>query len=313
MKCLLVTISLLLMAVCTFSQTVIRYNQLGYTTQSPKVLVLGSKQPHFKLKHYKLIDAATGKVVLQKMQTTEKDYGAYGPFLHSYRIHISAIKTKGIYQLLVNDSIRSGIIRIGDEVYNGTADFCLRYMRQQRSGFNPFLKDSCHTHDGYSIYGEAAGIPDGTHFDAVGGWHDASDYLQYTTTSANAAYHLLMAYRDNPHAFGDTKQANGLEGKNGIPDVLDEAKWGLDWLLKMHPAPHIMFAQIADDRDHISMRMPGLDSQYGKGFERPLYFLTGEPQGLGKYKNKTEGTTSISATISTFPTAPSAPLSSTYR
>ncbi len=141
-------------------------------------------------------------------------------------------------------------------------------------------------------------LPDSTHVDVSGGWHDASDYLQYTTTSSNAAYHLLMAYRDNPNAFGDTKQANGLDGKNGIPDVLDEAKWGLDWLLKMHPEPYYMFSQLGDDRDHISMRMPGLDSQYGKGYERPVYFLTGESQGLGKYKNKTEGTSSVAAKFS---------------
>jgi endoglucanase len=298
MKFLSAFVLLHMLSVLAFTQTVIRYNQLGYTCSSPKVLVLGSKQPGFRLQHYKLVDRASGKTLLQNARATEKDFGAYGPFVHSYRISISNFSRPGIYQLIVNDSIVSGIIRIGDDVYKGSADFCLRYMRQQRCGFNPFLKDSCHTHDGYSIYGEKAGIPDGTYFDAVGGWHDASDYLQYTTTTANAIYHLLMAYRDNPHAFADSKQANGLEGKNGMADVLDEAKWGLDWLLKMHPKPDIMFAQIADDRDHISMRIPKEDSQYGRGYQRPLYFLTGEPQGLGKYKNKTEGTTSIAAKFS---------------
>lgn len=292
MKCLLILVLLLMMAMPAFSQTVIRYNQLGYTIQSPKVLVLGSKQQGFKLHHYKLVDATTGKTVLQKLQPTEKDYGAYGPFKHSYRIPISAIKTKGIYQLVVNDSIRSGIIRIGDNVYSGTADFCLRYMRQQRSGFNPYLKDSCHMYDGYSLYGAAAGLTDSTHIDAVGGWHDASDYLQYTTTTANATYHLMMAYRDFPHAFSDTKQSNGLEGKNGLADVMDEAKWGLDWLLKMHPQSNWMFNQLGDDRDHISMRIPKLDSQYGKGFERPVYFLNGAPQQRGKFMNNTTGTSS---------------------
>ncbi len=298
MKTWLATLLLCLGHLAGSTQTVIRYNQLGYTCSSPKVLVLGSKQPAFRLQHYKLLDAATGKTMLQKASATEKDFGAYGPFVHSYRIAISSITRPGIYQLIVNDSIRSGIIRIGNDVYKGSADFCLRYMRQQRCGFNPFLNDSCHTHDGYSIYGEKAGIPDGTYFDAVGGWHDASDYLQYTTTTANAVYHLLMAWRDHPYAFADSKQANGLDGQNGTPDVLDEARWGLDWLLKMHPRPDVMFAQLADDRDHISMRMPAQDSQYGRGYQRPLYFLTGEPQGLGKYQNKTEGTTSIAAKFS---------------
>lgn len=69
--------------------------------------------------------------------------------------------------------------------------------------------------------------------------------------------------------------------KNGMADVLDEAKWGLDWLLKMHPRPDWMFNQIGDDRDHISMRMPAMDSMYGRGYERPVYFVSGEPQQRG--------------------------------
>ncbi|HLG38739.1 MAG TPA: glycoside hydrolase family 9 protein, partial [Chitinophagaceae bacterium] len=126
----------------------------------------------------------------------------------------------------------------------------------------------------------------------TGGWHDASDYLQYSTTSANATYHLLMSYRDFPNVFIDEKLANGLDGKNGMADVLDEAKWGLDWLLKMHPRDDWMFNQIADDRDHMGMRIPGQDSFYGRGYERPVYFVSGEPQQRGKFMNNTTGTSS---------------------
>src|SRR4029079_9523666 len=124
---------------------------------------------------------------------------------------------KGKYSIHVN-SIVSPVFTIDETVYDGAADFCLRYMRQQRSGFNPFLRDSCHTHDGYTLY---APMADSTHIDVVGGWHDASDYLQYSTTSANATYHLLAAYRDFPSIFRDEKSANGLDGQNNIPDVLD--------------------------------------------------------------------------------------------
>ncbi|RZK19205.1 MAG: cellulase, partial [Pedobacter sp.] len=221
-------------------------------------------------------------------------FGTYGPFKQTARINFSGFKGSGRFYIKA-DGVLSPVVIINDDVYKGAADFCLRYMRQQRSGFNPYLKDSCHTHDGFVVYGSKVGIKDSTHFDASGGWHDASDYLQYSTTSANATYHLLMAYRDFPSVFIDEKQANGLEGKNGKADVLDEAKWGLDWLIKMHPKKKIMFNQLADDRDHISMRIPKEDSQYGKGFERPLYFITGEPQQRGKFLNATTGTSSTAA------------------
>jgi peptidoglycan/xylan/chitin deacetylase (PgdA/CDA1 family) len=295
MKSLLLFLAACWLTMNAKTQTVIRYNQLGYTCTSPKVLVLGSKQKSFQLKYYALIDLATGKPLIQRSTATEKDFGAYGPFVHSYRINLSAVKKPGIYQLVVNDSIRSGTIRIGDDVYKGSADFCLRYMRQQRSGFNPFLNDSCHMFDGYVRYSNDAMLPDSTHIDVVGGWHDASDYLQYSTTSANAAYHLLMAYRDYPKAFSDFKLANGLDGNNKVPDVLDEAVWGVQWLLKMFPNKNWMFNQLGDDRDHISMRIPKLDSQYGKGYERPVYFIDGEKQQQGKGLNHTEGTSSTAA------------------
>lgn len=267
----------------------IRINQLGYTPTGVKAAVWCSKDS-LTVKQWQLINAVTNKTMAQGK--TSKAYGAYGPFAQSCRINFSSYHTPGKYFLKAGNTA-SPVFEIGDDVYKGTADFCLRYMRQQRSGFNPFLKDSCHTHDGYALYGEKAGIPDSTYFDVVGGWHDASDYLQYASTSANATYHLLMAYRDFANVFGDGKLANGLDGKNALPDVLDEARWGLDWLLKMHPQNNIMFNQIGDDRDHMGMRIPKEDSNfYGRGVERPVYFLSGEPQQRGKFMNNTTGTSS---------------------
>ena len=277
-----------LFKIVTAQPAVIRYNQLGYTPKGIKVAVFGSKTI-ITQKLFQLIETTTNKVVLQK--ATGQPYGKYGPFAQTYRLDFSAYKKPGTYILKCGEAATNPFI-ISDDVYTGTADFCLRYMRQQRSGFNPFLKDSCHTHDGYTLYGAAAGLPDSTHIDVTGGWHDASDYLQYSTTSANATYHLLMAARDFPNTFTDTKQANGLDGKNGLPDILDEAKWGLDWLLKMHPKDNWLFNQLGDDRDHISMRIPKLDSQYGKNYERPVYFVSGEPQQRGKFMNNTTGAAS---------------------
>ncbi|MDZ4793318.1 MAG: glycoside hydrolase family 9 protein [Bacteroidota bacterium] len=284
---------LLLLPAFSFSgkeetQSWIRINQLGYTPDGVKVAVWCSKNSEV-IKTFQLVDVTTKKFVFTA--SAGNGFGNYGPFKQTYRLNFSSFKKPGRFYLQAG-GVKSTEFEIGNDVYKGAADFCLRYMRQQRTGFNPYLKDSCHTHDGYVLYGEKAGIKDSTHIDVTGGWHDASDYLQYSTTSANATYHLLMAFRDFPKIFTDEKQANGLDGKNGMADVLDEAKWGLDWLLKMHPRPDWMFNQIGDDRDHISMRIPKQDSQYGRGYERPVYFLSGEPQQRGKFMNNTTGTSS---------------------
>jgi peptidoglycan/xylan/chitin deacetylase (PgdA/CDA1 family) len=67
----------------------------------------------------------------------------------------------------------------------------------------------------------------------------------------------------------------------------------------MHPTKDQMFHQIADDRDHISMRRPGLDSQYGRGYQRPVVFVTGQTQGSEKHKNRSTGAANIAGKFST--------------
>jgi endoglucanase len=273
-------------------QSWIRINLLGYKPGSMKFAVFASKE-NAQVKNFSIVDSDSREVVFKSRNVIP--YGAYGPFAKTYRLDFTGFSKHGRYYILAED-IASPVFTIGHAVYAGTADFSLQYMRQQRSGYNPFLKDSCHTEDGYTMYGP---MPDSTHIDVSGGWHDATDYLQYSMTSANATYQLLLAYRDFPSIFEDRHLSNGLPGSNSVADVFDEARWGLDWLLKMHPQPEWMFNQLADDRDHVGFRLPTNDkADYGKGKERPVYFLTGAPQGLGKYKNNTHGTSSTAGKFS---------------
>lgn len=275
---------------------VVRINQIGYLPAGIKVAVWGGPGG-VTVKEFRLIDASNGKTVYTGK--AGKSFGAYGPFGESYRLDFSSFRTPGTYYIETS-SAKSPAFRIGSDVYKGAADFCLRYLRQQRCGFNPFLKDSCHTFDGYTLYGP---MPDSTRINAIGGWHDASDYLQYSTTSANTVYHLLAAYRDFPGVFGDQHAASGLSGANNTPDVIDEARWGLDWLMRMHPQSDWLFNQIADDRDHRGMRLPKLDSFYGRGFERPVYFCSGEPQVQGVKYKKMNRSTGVASTAGKFASA----------
>ncbi len=262
----------------------IRVNQLGYLPHARKIAVLVSKDSAISVTEFSVRDLLMDRIVLRSKPSPP--FGPYGAFSQSFRLDFSRLTVEGAYVLECGDVV-SPPFRIGSKVYDGTADFLLRYLRQQRSGFNPFLKDSCHTHDGYIIYHPTL---DSQHIDVVGGWHDASDYLQYVTTSASAVAQLLFAYERHPTAFEDSVGSDGLSGANGVPDILDEAFWGLQWLLKMNPAPGMMFNQIADDRDHLGFRLPTLDTvSYGKGKERPVYFCTGKPQGIFSYTNRTTG------------------------
>jgi len=297
MKGLLISalITALLVTSCSKNDSEwIRINQLGYRTNDVKVAVFISPEK-VNLKSFRLVDVNSGKSVLVKNVPGNPE--TLEPFISCYRLSFTEFNVDGLYRIEAGDAV-SPDFRIAGNIYDGTADFLLNYMRQQRCGFNPYIKDSCHMHDGYVIYG---GESDSSHIDVTGGWHDAADYLQYVATSANATYQMLYAYSENPSSFGDSYLASGLPGKDSVPDVLNEIRWGLDWLLKMNPAPGEMYNQIADDRDHIGFRFPNLDTaNYGKGSERPVYRCTGKEQGLFSYKNRATG---IASTAGKFASA----------
>lgn len=265
----------------------IRINQLGYLPHSVKVAVFISAEK-VPAESFTLFNAQNNEAVYHG-KTKVADGSGWG-METAVRLDFSEIEKPGKYYLKTGET-RSPVFPVDFDVYHGLADFILNYMRQQRCGFNPFLNDSCHTHDGIIVDHPSRS---GEYIDVTGGWHDATDYLQYVTTSANAVYQMLFAYQRYPEIFNDNYSTNGLPGKNGAADILDEIRWGINWLLKMNPSPGEMYNQIADDRDHVGFRLPTKDTaKYGLGNYRPVYYVTGEQQGLAKYKNNSDGVSSV--------------------
>lgn len=285
-----------LAAVQAFAGSWIRVNQIGYLPEATKVAVFMSDETA-QINDFELVDAFTGEVAFRS--SAVRPTGVLGRMKTTCRLDFSGLKTSGAYYIKVLSSggeTRSETFPVGAGVYDGAADFVLNYMRQQRCGWNPFFKDSCHRKDGI-IVGHPDPRKDSTFLDVTGGWHDASDCLQYTTTSANAIYQMMFAYQSNPEAFSDNHLADGTPGRNGIPDIVDEIYWGLKWLDKMNPEPGEMYNQIADDRDHVGMRVPSddlADYGWGKGGFRPVWYCSGEPQQRGRRgdRNKTTGVAS---------------------
>ncbi len=263
----------------------LRVNLLGYLEDDSKVAVAFSHRTVEA--EFDLVHGATEEVVLTGTLQPSRAEG-WGAFAHYYEADFSAVEAPGRYHLRVGDH-RTPTFAIGRAAYGRAHEDLLGFMRQQRCGYNPFLDRVCHQRDGRSFYGP---MPDSTFVDVSGGWHDAGDQLKYLITGSNATARMLLAYELAGNRFGDATNQLGQPGSNGIPDVLDEAKWGLDWLHKMHPGPNQLVHQVADDRDHVGWKMPDEDnSDYGWGPNtyRPAYFATGRPQGLAEYESEATG------------------------
>src|SRR5688572_10662705 len=279
----LIQILVLLQVAAASTTAAIRINQLGYLPDGPKVAVFCSLAPT-ELSDFVVTDT-TGRKILQRSATLAKPFG---PCVANYRLDFSSIQKPGDYRIHAGGAM-SPVVRIRKNAYASAADTLLYYMREQRSGFNPLFKTVVHTRDGIVVDDSARA---GKFVPVTGGWADASDYLQYVMTSANATFVMLMAYRDHAPSFADRFDSRGLPERNGIADVLDEARHGLNWLVRMFPSDSEMYNQLGDDRDHAFLDLPPTDSSdygWGKGKERPVYPCTGRPQGLLRYQNRSDG------------------------
>jgi len=166
----------------------------------------------------------------------------------------SSLTTEGTYQAYVPGVGLSDPFVVGAAVLEEPARTLARGLYYQRCGTEldrasagDHARPSCHGKDPDNGSGDAlfhasllssplyAGETPEERCDVRGGWHDAGDYGKYMPTAAAALWHLLTAYELNPKAFSDGDLSIPESG-NGIPDILDEARWELDWISRMqHP------------------------------------------------------------------------------
>lgn len=273
----------------------VRVNQVGYLPGDAKVAIAFAEAPVGGT--FAVVDASTDEVVFEgALRRSEAD--GWGTFSHFYELDFSDVREPGRYFVRLGATgDASPTFAIGPDAYAAYQDDLVGFMRQQRCGYNPFLDMVCHQRDGRTMYGE---MPDSTFANVTGGWHDAGDQLKYLITGSNATARMMLAYELEPTKFGDRTNDLGQPRPNGLPDVLDEARWGLDWLHKMHPSPDVLFHQVADDRDHIGWKWPDRDSSdYGWGPDsyRVVYAANGEPQGLREYQSEATGVANLAGRV----------------
>lgn len=155
-------------------------------------------------------------------------------------LDFSALTHPGSYTIYdPQKGIHSRAFEIRNDIYNKVLKTALRAFYYQRCGMAIDAKHGgnwnhgvCHVAGGQDRNSRLwDGSPSGRINDVSGGWHDAGDYNKYVPTSGSVLWDLLMAYEINTPMFGDHNDIP--ESGNGIPDLLDEVRYELDWLLKM--------------------------------------------------------------------------------
>jgi len=225
-------------------------DQFGYRTSATKVAIIRDPQTGYDNgvsftpgSQYTVVDKASGKTVKQGAPTAWNG-GATDTTSGDkvWWFDFSDVTTPGTYTVNdVDKKVRSVEFDIDDNVYRSVLKHAVRMYYYQRAGFAKSAATAgADWADGASNMGSGqdsqahawtAKTDESLVKDLHGGWYDAGDLNKYTAWAAGTVIALLMAYDENPTAFGDDYGI--AESGNGIPDLLDEVKWALDWIVRM--------------------------------------------------------------------------------
>jgi endoglucanase len=147
----------------------------------------------------------------------------------------SSFHKAGTYYLEVPGVGRSWDFTLGKNVFERAFYMAMRGFYGQRCGtavdmgpeFKGYAHPACHLKGEFHASSGKSGPRDNP-----GGWHDAGDYGRYMVNSGISTGTLLWAWE----IFGRQLKSINLkipESGNGTPDILNEARWNLEWMLKM--------------------------------------------------------------------------------
>ena len=154
------------------------------------------------------------------------DTDILGPIRTVYVGDFSALTAPGRYRIEDDAGEASFPFEIGTGVFDPAVRAVQRWFYYQRA-FT--ATDRVHAEGPWFHPSDAGKAPPGVRM----GWHDAGDFSVYSTSLNTALFWLLEAWSDFAPAADDT---NIPESGNGVPDLLDEARWGLEWLLSVQDA-----------------------------------------------------------------------------
>ncbi|WP_422733703.1 glycoside hydrolase family 9 protein [Micromonospora sp. WMMD558] len=241
----------------------VRVNQVGYLPGGPKHATLvtdATETLPWQLR------AASGDVVASGDTTPRGVDAASGQNVHT--IDFSAYRAPTAGLTLTADGETSHPFDVSGALYDRLRSDAVQFFYAQRSGITidgdllgeEYARPAGHVgvapNQGDTEVPCQPGVCDYT-LDVRGGWYDAGDHGKYVVNGGIATYQLLSTFErtktaataDGGAALGDNTLRVPERG-NGVPDILDEARWELEFLLRMQVPAGKPLAGMAHHKIH---------------------------------------------------------------
>jgi len=258
-------------ATATFSasaEQLVRVNEAGYFPNGRKRLVLISDED-ISGQSWSIVDRSENNIANGSLSSAITGIDQFSPKEFNFKVDLSAeISAEGEY-LFRTGSVEKKV-SVKNDPYSGITTSVLRWLRSQRSGTAETI-DHPAAHMGDSACAvfrkEDASSNDwdnwveddnGKILDLQGGWYAGSNYAKFTSAIAYTSYYLLRAYDVNPDFF--TKKYS----QSQLVDVLDEARFGLSYLLKVMPDDQDFIIEVGGFDSDNGVRLPQDDKMEGK-------------------------------------------------
>ncbi len=233
MKKFILTVFFLFVTTAAWAQGEIKLNQIGFYPGSPKIAVVpGNPQGNFQV-----VRAETGEVVYE----AELSWPVHWEFSDETvaKADFSDLTQPGKYYVVHEEAGRSYEFEISDEIFRDLSKAVIKAyyfnrasaeLKEEHAGM--WARPMGHNDDVAYIHASASTEkrPEGTVISSPKGWYDAGDYNKYAVNSGISTFTLMAAYEHFPEYYQNL-ELNIPETGNGIPDLLDEIRWNLDWLL----------------------------------------------------------------------------------
>ena len=271
-------VPILLLGSIATAGTWVRSNVLGNPPGPTRVTILADSSRQGAA--WTLFSPTGSVTATGTLPATRSGIGAYNPKPYGTVVDLSLPDT-GTYRFVLPGTDTT-LLPVGQGRWSFLAGSAVRHLRLMRSGPNQSLfRAPSHLGDtlcpvmipdGPWSEGKWKAHPAGRKVRALGGWYDAGDQIKFTLTTAYTTYNLLRAWQANPGIHGTELSTSGL------PDLLDEARHGLDYLAPLLVDDTTFVIQVADGLDHKQgNRLPQYDALDGK---RPaLVALSPMPMG----------------------------------